>query len=159
MKKEYLILIGIIIAFAVYSVVVYNFGVQHQKIKYLESPPIIVKDTVKIIQGKYPAEIKIIEKRDTVFIKEKTKTQITPEIISKYIAVIDTTFSDSTLSGKIEFHSEAPLTKGFFILDLKQEIKKITEIILMPVDVPFYKTFTFGYLMGIITSIIFIIFL
>ena len=155
MKKEYSILIGIIIAFVIYSIVIYNFGVQHQKIKYLESPPIIVKDTTKAIQGKYPAKIKIIEKRDTIFIKQGTEIQITPE----YVAVIDTVFSDSTLSGRIEFHSESPLTKGYFILDLKQEVKKIIERINVPVEVPFYKTFTFGYLMGIITSIILIVFL
>jgi len=161
LKKEYLILIGIIVAFAVYSFILYNFGVQHQKIKYLESPPIVIKDTIKVIQGRYPA--KIIEKRDTVEIKkdkqEADEQKINEQEVEGYVAVIDTVFSDSTLSGKIEFHSEAPLTKGYFILDLKQEIKKITEMIMVPVDLPFYEKFTFGYLLGIITSIILIVFL
>lgn len=155
MKKEYLIFTGILIAFVIYSYVLYQFGIQHQKIVYLKSIPqdsTITYHFVKPVESK-PVKVNSKESLlpyfDTPLLfcqKDTTKWWLPTE--NSYSSEIDTVLGRDTLN--VKYITNIPV-KGIFEITLKHHLEKV---IMDTIDIPFYKTFTFGYIAGIMTVIL-----
>ena len=96
-------------------------------------------------------EYRYVDKTDTVFIPKffiKKDTIKIPQldtffVETKYIAEADTTFEDSSLTAKIKFVSDIPLSdKSFFDMRFKIREKIITNTVIQTEDVGFfYKRF------------------
>ena len=90
-------------------------------------------DTLVIPKFKTIVKTDTLKYRDTLFIHNETN----------YIAEIDTTYNDSSLTAKIQYVSDIPLSqKSYFNLDFKVREKIITKTIIRTEDVGFfYKRF------------------
>jgi len=98
-------------------------------------------------------EYRYVEKRDTLIVPI-FKTVVQKDTISyidtvfihtniNYIAEVDTTYEDSTLSAHVQYVSPIPLSpKSYFNLDFKVREKIITNTVIQTEDVGFfYKRF------------------